>query len=158
MVKVVGFPAPVDILALPPGTAFQVGDSNPPFYALTVKAGDRVTAIFMGQVKGQAAVPGYLQNQELPRECYAVDAELVISRTAQTQRREALAHGALILNDKNAPFLVIEQTEPFPRLFVSLETGEAEAAAPDGMLRIYGNWVLKLEANGKALTELTLNG
>ena len=45
MVKVVGFPAPVDVAGLKPGSAFQMGDFDPPLYALTLKAGDRLTAI-----------------------------------------------------------------------------------------------------------------
>ncbi|KAK0341002.1 hypothetical protein LTR94_028189 [Friedmanniomyces endolithicus] len=139
MVKVVGFPAPV-------------GDTVPPLYGITV------TAILLGQVKGQAASLGYLQNQHLPGECYAVDAELVIGRTAKTERREALTHGALVFDGENKPFLVIEQADPFPRLYLSMETGEAKTDGPAGMLRIYGNWVLRLEGEGKTLTELTLNG
>lgn len=158
MVKVVGFPAPVDVSGLAPGSAFLVGDFNPPLYGLTVKAGDRVTAIVLGQVKGQAASPGYLQNENLPRECYAVDAEVVIGRTAKTERREAVSHGALVFDGANKPFLVIEQVDPFPRLYVSLESGEATPDGPAGMLRIYANWVLTLESDGKALTEFTLNG
>jgi hypothetical protein len=158
MVKVVGFPAPVDISSLKPGSAFQVGDTAPPLYGVTVKAGDLVTAILLGQVKGQAALPGYLQNQHLPGECYAVDAELVVGRTAKTERREAVTHGALVFDGENKPFLVIEQADPFPRLYLSMETGEAKTDGPAGMLRIYGSWLLRLEGEGKTLTELTLNG
>ena len=51
MVKVVGFPAPVNISGLKPGSAFQVGDTAPPLYGVTVKAGDLVTAILLGQVE-----------------------------------------------------------------------------------------------------------
>lgn len=157
MVKVVGFPAPVDLAGLKPGSAFQVGDSDPPLYAMTVKAGDRLTAVVLGEVKGHPISPGYLQNHELPGECYAVDAELVITRTAKTKRRDALAHGALVFDGANKPFLVIEQTDPFPRLYVALETGEATPNSPAGMLRIYGNWILKLVSAGETLSEHTFN-
>lgn len=88
---------------------------------------------------------------------YAVDAELVITRTAKTERREAVAHGALVFDGGNKPFLVIEQTDPFPRLYVALETGEATPDNPTGMLRIYGNWILKLVSAGETLSEHTLN-
>lgn len=57
MVKVVGFPAPVDITGLTPGSAFQVGDHNP-LYGIRLKAGDRVTAIIPGRLKVRRQLQG----------------------------------------------------------------------------------------------------
>ena len=70
---------------------------------------------------------------------------------------EIRANGALVFDGGNKPFLVIEQTDPFPRLYVALETGEATPDNPTGMLRIYGNWILKLVSAGETLSEHTLN-
>lgn len=154
MVKVIGFPPPIDASKLAPGTPFRFGDDDPAGYAVVVKAGQRVMGMVLGKVTGQPAAPGYRPIADFKPDCYAVEAELVVTRTKDTKELEAVTHGALVFDGANKPFIVVEQPDPQPRLFVSLDTGEAKATPLNGQVRIFGGWSLTLESNGTVLAKL----
>ncbi len=154
MVKLVGFPPPIDAATLSPGTPFRFGDHDPAGYAIVVKVGERLMGIVFGKVKGQPEAPGFLPIADFKATCYAVEAELVVTRTKDTKELDAVSHGVLAFDGANKPFIVIEQPDPQPRLFVSLETGEAQITAPKGYIRMFGGWSLTLEANGTVLAKL----
>lgn len=154
MVKVVGFTPPIDAAKLEPGSPFRFGDHEPPGYALVVKAGVKTMALTLDPITGQPAAPGYLPIHDITADCYEVEAEWVVTRNAKTKALDAYAHGALVFDGDNKPFIVIEQANPQPRLFVSLESGEAQATALGGQVRIFGGWSLTLESNGTVLAKL----